>query len=142
MAEMPEPRKLILRNFQSPGDVVMLTAAVRDLKKADGALQVDVRTSGGQLWENNPHLTKLREEEPGVETIDCHYPLIHRSNTGPWHFIHGFAHDLSERLGIRIETSVFKGDIHLSAKEKSWMSQVREVARGGAVLDRGGGWEV
>ena len=122
-------RKLILRNFQSPGDVVMLTAAVRDLKKADGALQVDVRTSGGPLWENNPHLTKLREDEPGVEIIDCHYPLIHRSNTGPWHFIHGFAHDLSERLGIRIETSVFKGDIHLSTKEKSWMSQVQEITK-------------
>ena len=27
-------RKLILRNHQSPGDIVMLTAAVRDLKRA------------------------------------------------------------------------------------------------------------
>ena len=71
----------------------------------------------------------LREGEPEVEIIDCHYPLIHRSNTGPWHFIHGFAHDLSERLGIRIETSVFKGDIHLSVKEKAWMSQVQEITK-------------
>ena len=29
-------RKLILRNHQSPGDIVMLTAAVRDLKRALG----------------------------------------------------------------------------------------------------------
>ena len=28
------PEKLILRNFQSPGDIVMLTAAVRDLHRA------------------------------------------------------------------------------------------------------------
>ena len=28
-----ESRKLILRNFQSPGDIVMLTAAVRDLHR-------------------------------------------------------------------------------------------------------------
>ena len=35
-------RKLILRNGQSPGDIVMLTAAVRDLKRALGA--ADVRT--------------------------------------------------------------------------------------------------
>ena len=27
-------RKLVLRNFQSPGDIVMLTAAVRDLHRA------------------------------------------------------------------------------------------------------------
>ena len=38
-------RKLILRNHQSPGDIVMLTAAVRDLKKLLGeAVAVDVRT--------------------------------------------------------------------------------------------------
>ena len=27
-------RTLVLRNFQSPGDIVMLTAAVRDLHRA------------------------------------------------------------------------------------------------------------
>jgi hypothetical protein len=40
------PRRLILRNFQSPGDIVMLTAAVRDLHRAHpGELLADVRTS-------------------------------------------------------------------------------------------------
>ena len=39
-------RKLILRNFQSPGDIVMLTGAVRDLHRAHpGEFQIDVRTS-------------------------------------------------------------------------------------------------
>ena len=38
-------RKLILRSHQSPGDIVMLTAAVRDLKLALGAeVEIDVRT--------------------------------------------------------------------------------------------------
>ena len=127
---MQTPRKLILRNFQSPGDIVMLTAAVRDLKRAQGAaVEIDVRTSGGQLWENNPHLTPLRDDDADVEKIDCHYPLIHRSNTGPWHFIHGFTQFLGERLGLPIAPTEFKGDIHLSKKEKAWMSQVQEVTR-------------
>ena len=108
----------------------MLTAAVRDLHAcAPNQFVTDVRTPCPELWENNPHLTPLREDEAGVETIECNYPLIHRSNTGPWHFIHGFAHYLGERLGVRIETGDFKGDIHLSAKEKSWMSQVQEIVR-------------
>ena len=39
-------RRLILRSFQSPGDIVMLTAAVRDLHRANPtAFQTDVRTS-------------------------------------------------------------------------------------------------
>ena len=53
---------LILRSFQSPGDIVILTAAVRNLHAAaPGQFQTDVRTSAPALWENNPHLTPLRE---------------------------------------------------------------------------------
>ena len=50
------------------------------------------------LWENNPHLTPLADG--AGEVIECHYPLIHRSNTGPWHFIHGYTQFLGERLGV------------------------------------------
>jgi ADP-heptose:LPS heptosyltransferase len=42
--------RLILRSFQSPGDVVMLTAAVRDLHRAcPGRYQTDVRTPADAL---------------------------------------------------------------------------------------------
>jgi hypothetical protein len=47
-------KRLIQRSFQSPGDVLMLTAAVRDLHRAPpGQFQTDVRTSADALWENN-----------------------------------------------------------------------------------------
>lgn len=60
-------RRLVLRSFQSPGDIVMLTAAVRDLHAAyPGRFQTDVRTSAGAIWENNPYITSLVETEPGV----------------------------------------------------------------------------
>ena len=48
----------ILRTTQSPGDVVMLTAALREWKRALGAgVEIDVRTPGPALWEHNPHLS-------------------------------------------------------------------------------------
>jgi RHS repeat-associated protein len=82
-------RRLLLRTFQSPGDVLMLTAAVRDLHAAAPRQFVtDVRTSCPALWENNPHLSPLREGESGVEIIDMHYPLIHQSNQ-PTQFLYG-----------------------------------------------------
>jgi hypothetical protein len=57
-------RRLILRSFQSPGDVVMLTAAVRDLHAAHpGQFATDVRTSADGLWLSNPHLTRLEERD-------------------------------------------------------------------------------
>ena len=68
--------RLVLRSFQSPGDILMLTAAVRDLHSAyPGHFQTDVRTSADAIWENNPHITPLRDDQPGVRTLDMHYVL-------------------------------------------------------------------
>lgn len=121
-------RKLILRNSLALGDVVMLTAAVRDLHECyPGEFLTDVRTTSPQLWENNPHIAPLSDDDPSVEVIDCHYPLIHHSNQRPYHFIHGFVNFLNSELKLNIVPTAFKGDIHLSETEKSWMSQVHEV---------------
>ena len=112
-------RRLIFHTFQSPGDVLMLTAAIRDLHLAHPQrFQTDVRTSADALWENNPHVTRLDEHEAGVETIECHYPLVHQANSRPYHFIHGYAQFLEQRLGVPIPLTRFSGDIHLSAEEK------------------------
>ena len=118
-------RKLILRNFQSPGDIVMLTAAVRDLHRCHpGEFITDVRTSCPDLWQNNPLLTPLDEQAPDVTVLDCHYPLIHRSNQEPRHFLDGFVEFLNEQLGLRIRVTAFKGDLYISQAEKDWFSEI------------------
>jgi ADP-heptose:LPS heptosyltransferase len=122
------PRRLILKCNLSPGDIVMLTAAVRDLHRSHpGRFLTDVRTSATALWEHNPFITPLDERDPAVETIDMHYPLVHQSNTTPHHFIHGFIKYLEQRLDLPIPATELKGDIHLSEQEKGWMSQVAET---------------
>lgn len=119
-------RKLVLRNFQSPGDILMLTAAVRDLHRCHpGEFLTDVRTSCPGLWEHNPHLTPLSLDAWDVEIVDCHYPLIHRSNQQPWHFLHGFTDWLNDRLDLDVHPTEFRGDIHLSAEERAWFGQVQ-----------------
>ena len=63
----------------------MLTAAVRDLHLTYPRQYVtDVRTPFPALWEHNPHVTPLREQDPWVDVIECHYPLVHRSNQTPF----------------------------------------------------------
>jgi ADP-heptose:LPS heptosyltransferase len=122
-------RKLILRCFLSPGDIIMLTAAVRDLHMTyPGRFLTDVRTPCPELWEYNPYITLLSEDECDVRIIDCECPLIHQSNTVPYHFIHGFRLFLSDQIGLPIVPTVFKGDIHLTTEEKGWLSQVDEIA--------------
>jgi ADP-heptose:LPS heptosyltransferase len=111
----------------SPGDIVMLTAAVRDLHRCyPGRFQTDVRTRCPDLWQHNPYLTPLAEDDAGVEKLDCRYPLINRCDRTPYHCLHGFIEFLNERLGLAIRPTAFKGDIHLSAEERAWYSQVHE----------------
>jgi len=119
-------RKVILRNYQSPGDILMLTAAVRDLKLSYPNILIDVRTSVNDIWENNPHLTKLDKKDEDVEIYEASYPLIHTSNQGQYHFIHGFRCDLEDKLKLKIIPTAFKGEIFISEQEKSWVSQIEE----------------
>jgi hypothetical protein len=112
-------RRLLLSCRLSPGDVVMLTAAVRDLHRLyPGEFITDVRTPCSDLWLHNPWITPLEESGTGVEWLECHYPLIQQSNQSALHFIHGYMEFLSERLGVRLRPTVFGGDLHLAEGEK------------------------
>lgn len=121
-------RRLILESGFSVGDIVMMTAAVRDLHRCyPGEFVTDVRTCYPELWENNPYLTRLEENDPTVEKIECTYPLINDSNALPYHCLHGYIDFLNQRLGLRIKPTEFRGDIHVSEQEQAWYSQVHEL---------------
>lgn len=112
------PQHILLRNFQALGDIVMLTASIRDLHKCyPGQYVTSVETSCDELWNNNPYVFRgdLRSD---TVTIDCHYPLIHLSDSRPLHFLHGFTTYIGDCLGKTIDVTEFRGDIHLSASER------------------------
>jgi ADP-heptose:LPS heptosyltransferase len=122
-------RKILLKCTLSPGDVLMLTAAVREIQtQFPGKFAIAVETSAGEIWEHNPHIIKVKDKErlKQFEVIDANYPLIHRCNDAPYHFIHGYCQDLEDKLGIRLRPRYFWGDVHLSTSEKRWLSQFFE----------------
>lgn len=124
----PAQSRLIFRNNQSPGDVTMLTAAVRDLHVSyPGRFVTDVRGECPDLWQHNPHLTPLNEEDPTVRVIHCRYPIINYSNQRPYHFLHGFIHFLNHELGLGVRLRAIHGDIHLSEEERRMPSSVAEI---------------
>lgn len=127
--------KLFLKNGQSPGDVLMLTACVRDLKSAYPQYEINVRTSAQELWYYNPCLTYTINESNADRIIDAHYPLINTSNERPYHFINGFRKDLEEQLGITIPQGPFCCDVYLSPAEKQMFAS---MPRNTALIDCGG----
>ena len=111
--------KLFLKQTQSPGDILVMTAAVRDLKKSHPEYRINCKTSAQELWNNNPYLDRSVTEQNADRVIEMHYPLINSSTQGTYHFIHGFRLYAEEQLGIRIPAGEFCVDVHLSEQEKN-----------------------
>lgn len=125
-------------------------------KAYPGQFITDVDTTAMQIWDNNSYITKLRwhkvsankepdkdgvvikefgikiiKDDPEIEVVHCEYhrdnaASISHCNTGAYHFVHAYTHDLEQKLGLNIPVTEFKGDIHLSSKERSWMSRLEE----------------
>jgi ADP-heptose:LPS heptosyltransferase/SAM-dependent methyltransferase len=150
----PGPQKLLLLNRLSPGDILVMTNAIRDLHKAHpGKYLVDVRTPCNDIFENNPHITKLeyseskyqvinsmfaqgeRDKLPAkdhvemlddITVIDMQYPLIHSSGTNGCHFSNGHGAWLEEVLGIKIPQSEIRPEIYLSPNETTWINPLAQ----------------
>ncbi len=117
-------RKIILKQTQSPGDVLTFTRAVEDLKLSYPHWQIDVRTSCQEIWDNCPHLTPLKEEWDDVEVYNIEYPDINISGWNGLHYTDAFRNDLEKKLNIKIKKTSFKPKVWISDLEKSWINQV------------------
>jgi ADP-heptose:LPS heptosyltransferase len=126
LEECETPIKLRIWQNQSPGDIIMLSAAIRDLQREYPTLfRIEMKTTCSDIWMNNKYITKFTANEPDVHNIRAGYTeLINTSSTGAHHFIHGFRKNLEDVLGIPIKQGLFKGDIHLTQEERNRPSQV------------------
>jgi len=126
---MARKRRFILQHHRSPGDLVCLSALMRDIHVAyPGKYETDFDTSVEPIWANSPYITRLwnhqpktpRIEVPGAEMIQCQYRQgLTVSNTEAVHFCHWFHRDFEQTTGIHVPPSKPYGDIHLSEHEKA-----------------------
>jgi ADP-heptose:LPS heptosyltransferase len=132
--------RVLIQNFQSPGDILMLTAAVRDLRAAHPGIRVNVQTTCPELWENNPYLDlSISERTPDVKIIRGEYKLIHKSGQLPYHFIHGFRKDLEKKLNLIIPPSSSTAAVFLK-KEDTGPGPMEELGHIGPywIINTGG----
>lgn len=150
------PKKLLLLNRLAPGDILVMTNAIRDLHRAHpGKYLTDVRTPCPQIFENNPYITKLEYDEgdygrinsqfsklEGINSsdkhldqtrdilvVDMHYPMIHSSGLCGWHFSYGHRDWLEQILGAKISQTDIRPEIYLSQAEQDWPSPA--IIKGG-----------
>jgi ADP-heptose:LPS heptosyltransferase len=113
-----ENKNLLLKHMLSPGDVLVLTAAVESLmKQYPNQYRVLVETTCSEIWQNNPHIGNCQKKD--CQTIQMHYPNIHKSHMiGTGHFMKAFCDYLGEQLKIPLILQVNKPHLYLSAEEQ------------------------
>jgi hypothetical protein len=122
------PRKVIFRNFQSPGDLVMLLYGIKSLHESHpGKFITDVHCGVKDIFLGNPLITDLDPLATDVSLIEADYPLIHRSNDYPVRFVEAFGAAMAEKLGVTITPTRFQSAIHILPEEYGWFSAVREI---------------
>ena len=144
--KVPEHKQnLLLVNRLAPGDVLVMTNALRDLHLAHpGKYETEIRTACQEIFENNPYNTKLdynnaeyeiinKELSKGdkdghtmdmgdIKVIDMQYPLIHSSGKLGHHFSQGHRAFLEQILGVEIPQTSLQPEIYLTQDEKNWPS--------------------
>ena len=112
---------ILLTHWRAPGDIVCMTACVRDLAlNYPNRYEIHVAGSCQDLWENNPHVTKawgprLPRDIPRYR-LSC-VDSFATSDTSKMHYITAFHRDLEKQLAIEIPALYPKGDLYLSDPE-------------------------
>lgn len=116
------PRNVVIKCKLCPGDILMLTAAVRDLKLAMGnKMEIAVDSSAPTLWDNNPYIVRGVLKGGTAKVINAKYTsAIKGSNQRPHHFVSGYRQNLEEQLGIRIPAKGTTGCVFLTKEEIQW----------------------
>jgi ADP-heptose:LPS heptosyltransferase/GT2 family glycosyltransferase len=119
---------LLLEHRRGLGDVVLMTALVRDIALTyPGRFNIDVDTGWSRVWTNNPYIRSCDPESKVTTDIvklswrDASMTKSHVTENGQLARRHilGWYHNCFERLtGIQVSPSKPYADIHLTATEK------------------------
>jgi len=139
--------KLVLVNDLSPGDILIMSVAIRSLHKAyPDRFITDVRSPCNEIFMNNPYVQHIDVPDPRranecIETLKknptmppilvgdtkyiiSHYPEIHKSGMSGLPFADGHRMWLEQQLDLPIARSGMKPDIFFSEVELDMPHQV------------------
>lgn len=120
---MGSPQPLLLTHWRSPGDIICLTAAIRDLATTyPGRFAIHLGGSCTELWNHNPHIagawgTRLPRNMP---TLSVSYKSqLALANQTRRHFLTAFHRVISDWLNVPIPVLQPHGNLHLSEYERA-----------------------
>jgi len=116
-------RKLLLKSVLSPGDAVVMTAAIESLHRTyPGEFQTGVSTSAMEIWDNNPHVISSFDSEE----IELQYNLIHQSNQWANSFMQAYVEGLSRVIQRPLQLATNRPHLYVTDEEKGWVDQIQQ----------------
>jgi ADP-heptose:LPS heptosyltransferase/SAM-dependent methyltransferase len=135
------PKKILLLNRLSPGDIMVMTNAIRDLHLAHpGKYLVDIRTPCNEIFDNSPYITKLQYDESQYNQVNHRFSqtaqdennkLFVRINAGEKELVKEFLAQIGDILVIDMHYPLIheSGTVgyHFSQGHRDWLEQVLEI---------------
>lgn len=125
-----QPRKFILQFRRAPGDALMLTALVRDLKLTYGeSIELHVQTRYPDIWRHNPYIASfdahqyprevtIMNFDRGRNSVDRKALTLSQRGANK-HYLTFFHDEFSRRANLPVDVLFSKPDLHLNEEEKS-----------------------
>lgn len=116
--------KIKLKSVLSPGDAVVMTAAIRSLHTVYPDEYITaVETTAMEIWENNPFITPADDT---FKECDLNYNLIHKSNSRAVSFLEAYVDGLSKVIERPLYLTTNRPDLYITNEERSWMDQIQQ----------------
>jgi len=117
-------KKIIFKNMQSPGDILMLQLAVRELHKSyPNVFETDIISPYPEITYGNPFLTRLIPngmKDPDADIVEVGYTYeLKRGKFSGSHFSDGFITDINHKLGLNINKKDMYPSIYLKNNEEN-----------------------
>lgn len=117
ISTIKDRKEIVFHNRQRLGDILMFTAGVRDFKKTFPDVRVNVISTAGHIWDNNPNIDRtLVPTEQNTIKIGPG-KLTNASNRLDWHFANAFRISIEDALNIHIVQGESRPDIWFTEEE-------------------------
>jgi ADP-heptose:LPS heptosyltransferase/glycosyltransferase involved in cell wall biosynthesis len=112
------PKEVLFHNRQAFGDILTMTAGVRDFKKTFPNARVGVASTAMHIWDHNPNIDhsfrtndtrKVVKVGPGF--------LTNKSNLWNFHMTNAFRMDIQNKLNLKIVQGAMRPDIWMTEEE-------------------------
>jgi len=107
---------VFLNDKQRLGDILAMTAGVRDFALMFPNVRLGVKTGSAHIWDNNPYVDPGFQEESAFVNIGLKW-LTNKSNQVNWHMVNSFRLSMEMELGVRIEPGFTRPDVWMSREE-------------------------